>query len=131
MIAIAFRLPAASGLTRIFRLVSSFRLKPEATGVPAGSGRMLERPDSAIARVKAGMSSIAGHFAAQGATHSPAWSESSSSSAIRRAVRTSSVSVRTTIPSAAGRAQEGDSVRRPSIWTTHTKQEATGSNPTT
>ena len=80
---------------------------------------------------KPGISSPAGHWAAHGATHSPAWSESSSSSAILRAVRTSSLLVVTTMPSATGIAQEGDSVRRPSICTAQTKHDAAGSMPGT
>ena len=63
--------------------------------------------------------------------HSPAWSESSSSSAVRRAARMSSLCVTTTIPSAAGSAHDGESVRFPSTWTQHRKQAATGSRPST
>jgi len=61
--------------------------------------------------------SVAGQRAAQGAMHSPAWSESSSSSAVRRAARMSSLSVVTTMPSAAGSAHEGERVRAPSTCT--------------
>src|ERR1017187_5944832 len=88
-------------------------------------------PWVARAWTNSGISRPAGHLAAQGATHSPAWSLSSNSSAIRRAVRTSSVPVATTMPSAAGMAQDGESVRRPSICTAHKKHDAAGSMPGT
>src|ERR1019366_7806615 len=78
-----------------------------------------------------GMSSPAGHWAAHGATHSPAWSESRSSSAILRAVRMSSLPVATTMPSATGIPQAGASVRRPWIWTAQRKHDAAGSIPGT
>ena len=81
--------------------------------------------------MKLGMSSRAGHPVRQGPTQSPAWSESSSSSEVLRAARTSSESVITTIPSAAGVAQEGQRLGRPSIFTAHRKQEADGSKPST
>ena len=77
------------------------------------------------------MSSRAGHPVRQGPMQSPAWSESSSSSEVLRAARTSSESVITAIPSAAGVAQEGQRLGRPSIFTAHRKQEADGSKPST
>src|ERR1017187_2052123 len=85
----------------------------------------------AIPLTNPGISRPAGHFAAQGATHSPAWSLSNSSSAILRTVRTSSLSVAITMPSAAGMAQDGESVRRPSICTAQRKHAAAGSMPAT
>ena len=69
--------------------------------------------------------------AAHGATHSPAWAESSSSSAILRAARTSSLPVTTTMPSATGMPQAGESVRRPSICTAQIKHDEAGAIPGT
>ena len=86
---------------------------------------------AAIRAMKFGMSSRAGHPVRQGPMQSPAWSESRSSRAVLRAARTSSESVITIIPSAAGMAQEGQRSGRPWIWTAHRKQEADGSNPST
>ena len=91
-------------------------------------------PDGSRLDVKGAIADLdwlvwAGRRAEQGASHSPAWSERSNSSAILRAFRTSSVWVWTTMPSAAGMPQAGDSVRRPSICTAQTKQEEAGSIP--
>ena len=95
------------------------------------SAAALELSPAAMRAMKLGMSSRAGHPVWQGPTQSPAWSESSSSSEVLRAARTSSESVITTMPSAAGVAQDGQRLGRPSIFTAHRKQEADGSKPST
>ena len=80
---------------------------------------------------KAGTSSPAGQAVRQGATQSPMWSESRRSSAIFLEARTSSESVATAIPSAAGMEQAGERAGRPSTWTAQTKQDAGGGRPST
>ena len=54
---------------------------------------------------------------------SSGWSEIYSSITPRRMRATSSVWVRTTMPSATGVVQEAGVPRIPSIWTTHSRQE--------
>ncbi len=58
--------------------------------------------------------------------HSTEWSERISSRFIRRALSTRSLSVRTTIPSAAGWEQEAARFFWPSTSTTHRRQELMG-----
>jgi hypothetical protein len=61
--------------------------------------------------------------------HWPLWSESSSSTTVRRASRTFGVLVRTFMPSATGIEQEAASVRAPSTSTRQTRQPPTACTP--
>ncbi len=105
---------------------------PSAAGSVRKSAAMAAawaRSPSATCERNPGMSNRAGQAVVQGPTQSPTWSDSSSSSAILRDARTSSVSVRTTMPGATGMAHDGVSAALPSTFTAHRKHDADGRIP--
>ena len=83
----------------------------------------------AIWRTILGMCIRAGQRLWQGPMQSPRWSLSSSSSAVRRASRTSSVPHSTAMPSSARVPQAGSRPFRPATFTTHTMHEVAGWQP--
>ena len=106
------------------------RPSESAMGMRSLMRAMAARPSpAAMWRSIQGMSRRAGQTSVQGASQSPTWSDSSSSRAILRAARMSSLWVVTAMPSAAGAAHEGMRLRRPSTCTTHRKHEPMGATP--